>query len=338
MKKKRRKLLWIVPAALILLLGAAALFINGKLSRIRYSPGSGSFSKTSQPVDNSEITLPNIPYSSGGGGISVPSGVPLSKDGVYNILMLGTDERSAGYSTDARADSIMLLSLNEKKKTVKLVSLERAIGVPIPGMQDDWLTHTFRYGGAALTLSTVQNCFKIKVDRYVRFDFTTFTKTVDSVGGVDINLSQKESDTLTYIINVMDAGTVPKHDFNPGINHLDGTEALAYSRLRSIDSDWQRIQRQRTVVQAVINKAKTLNLLQLNALANNTLSTLQTNLTKVEIAQLLLEAPGYTGKTAEQLTIPQQGTYWGKIGQDGRDLFAIDFAKNDAILQKFLYD
>lgn len=338
MKAKRRPLLWILPAALALLLGAAGLFLNAKLSRIRYSPGSSSLSKASQPVDNSEIALPGIPYSSGSGGISVPSGAPLSKDGVYNILLLGTDERSGGYSGDARADSIMILSLNEKKKTIRLASLERAIGVPIPGMQDDWLTHTFRYGGAALTLSTVRNCFKIKVDRYVRFDFATFTQTVDSVGGVDIDLSAKEADTLSYIINVMDAGTVPKHTFAAGVNHLDGTEALAYSRLRSIDSDWQRVQRQRAVVQAVVDRAKTLNLLQLNALADHTLSTLQTNLTKVEIAQLLLEAPGYAGKKAEQLTIPQEGTYWGKVGMDGRDLIAIDFAKNDALLQKFLYD
>lgn len=338
-----KKLFLLIPAVLLLLVGTAVLFINAKLNRIHYVPTDSAASaysslpsaSSSKPGNNDGIDLPNIPYSSNNSPITVPGGTPFSKDGVFNVLFLGTDERTNGYSSFARADSIMLVSLNEKKKTIKLVSLERGVGVPIPGTgQNDWLTHTFEYGGAALTLSTVQNCFKVKVDRYIRFDFATFSKVVDAVGGVDITLSKKEADTINENMGYY-AGR--NSLVFPGLTHMDGKAALQYCRLREIDSDWQRIERQRTLVQAIITKTKSLNPLQMNALANELLPLLQTNLTKLEIAGLLVQSPNFAGKKAEQLTIPQKGTYWGQIGMGGRDMIAIDFAKNDAILQKFLY-
>lgn len=339
-KKNRKKWLLIPPALLLLLIGAAAFFINAKLDRIQYVPANETAPKfsspaASQPADDSEVDLPDIPYSSGSSSISAPPGAPFSKEGVFNILLLGTDERTNGYNDFARADSIMLVSLNEKQKTIKLVSLERGIGVPIPGSrQDDWLTHTFEYGGAALTLSTVQNCFKVKVDRYLRLDFVTFPKVIDAMGGIDMDLSPTEAEAvnndLTYYMPTEPHVTA-------GVCHIDGGAALEFCRVRDIDSDWQRIERQRRLVQAVINRAKSLSPIQLNAFADATLPLLQTNLTKLEIAGLLVQAPGLAGKQAAQMTIPQKGTYWGQVGMGGRDMIAIDFAKNDAILQDFLY-
>lgn len=243
-------------------------------------------------------------------------------------MLLGTDERTKEFNTNARADSILLLSLNKKEKTVKLVSLERATGVPIPGRNDDLLTHTFRYGGAELTLKTVQDCFKVDVEKYIRVNFYTFEQLIDSVGGVDVALEKKEADALNQLTG---AG------LTEGENHLTGAVALQYCRLRSIDSDWQRVERQRTTLQAAARKAKTLNLVELSGALDDILPLVKTNLTKGEITSLLLSAPGYLGKDFEQMTIPVKGSYWYKVGVDGREMNGIDFPKNIKILREFLY-
>ena len=104
------------------------------------------------------------------------------------------------FSSDARADSLILCSLNIKDDTIKLVSIERGTGVPIllDGYegQYDWITHTFRYGGVRLTMDTVEDCFNVQVDHYVRFNFNSFVQIVDAVGGIDLNLTEDEAKAL----------------------------------------------------------------------------------------------------------------------------------------------
>ena len=245
---------------------------------------------------------------------------------VFNVLLLGTDERVADFSIDARADSIMLLSVNRENECLRLVSLQRGMGVPILegeyAGQYDWLTHCFRYGGADLMMKEVQHCFRVEVDRYVRINFSHFEKMVDAVGGVDIWLSEAEAKYM---------------GLEAGVNHLNGTRALQYSRLRYIDSDWSRIERQRNVIEAIVVAAKGLSLWELNEAANEILPLIQTNLTKSEIVELLLFAPNVIGKEIEQMSLPAEETYGGMTGMGGRSLYAVDFEANAKILEEFLY-
>lgn len=140
--------------------------------------------------------------------------------------------------------------------------------------QYDWLTHTFRYGGADLMMREVMECFKVDVERYIRVNFATFKQGIESVGGVDINLSVAEADYLNRTDGKI---------YSAGLNHLNSKAALAYARCRKIDSDWHRIERQRNVIQAVVTKMKELSITELNDLLNNVLTLVQTNLTKLEI-------------------------------------------------------
>ena len=112
---------------------------------------------------------------------------------------------------------------------------------------------------------------------------------------------------------------------------------MAYARLRKTDSDWKRVERQRNVIQQVIYGAKGMNLLKINRFADNVLPLIKTNLTKGEVAALILIAPDFVGTTIDQMTIPQAGTYGSMIGTGGRHLFAVDFEANAKILQEFLY-
>lgn len=343
--KKRQKGLIVLASVLgviVLFIALGVAYYNSKLDMINYDDGSREIdTSTSYAVNNDELDIGDLPDApeDEDGTIEILEGDIYSDSNVMNILLLGTDERTAEFSDNARADAIMVLSLNTKDHTMKLVSIERGIGVPIPGRNDDWITHTFRYGGAALTLQTVRDCFKLDVERYVRVNFNFMSKAIDTIGGVDIELTQAEADHLNttkqeYYGSGSDIQTV-----TAGWNHLNGDTATAYARIRKIDSDWVRIERQRTVVQAAINQVKNLDIVTLNNLADELLPMIQTNLTKSEITSLLLEMPGFisAGAQLEQMTIPTYDTCWNSVGVDGRKMIGVDFEANAQILKEFFY-
>lgn len=335
---KRHKFL---TALLVILLavavigGAVMWYVWDKLNRIDYSDGKlpQQSTGTQTPTDPAEEPEEETPILMETDVADLPemeivlSTKDISEDrDVFNILLLGTDERVGEFSVDARADSIMLLSVNREENCLKLVSLQRGMGVPILegdyAGEYDWLTHCFRYGGADLMLKEVQHCLRVEVDCYVRINFNHFKQVIDAVGGVDISLTPVEAEYLG-----LPAGT----------NRLDGEKALAYSRLRAIDSDWGRIQRQRNVIQSIVYSAKNLSLLELDEAANTILPMIQTNLTKAQILDLVLFAPKVLGTEIEQMSLPAEGTYGGMTGLGGRSLYAVDFEANAAILEKFLY-
>lgn len=340
---KKHKVLTTVLAFIVVVIAAAFWFVWSKLNLLQYSNGNEQPSSAIEQSDESEAPSDDILSEQDMEGLeemapTLPDGEIVNSDAVLNILLIGTDERTPNFSTNARSDSMMILSLNKKLHTAKLVSLERGMGVPVlegpyKG-QYDWLTHIFRYGGADLLMKTVSTCFNVDVERYVRVNFNTVAQLIDSIGGVDIELTQAEADGLN---NKVYTNAVTKHPVVAGMNHLDGYDALQYSRLRFIDSDWKRVQRQRNVIQAAVNATKDMSILDINQMANDVLPLIQTNLTKTEIANLALIAPGFLGCQLDQMTLPAKGTYGSMVGMGGRHLFAVDFEKNSKILHDFLY-
>lgn len=269
---------------------------------------------------------------------TAPVGEIKTVENVINILLIGTDERTKSFNSFARSDSMILVSIDKNAKTVKLVSLERGMGVPVNAGrykgQYDWLTHIFQYGGADLLVETVEECFLVDIDNYVRMNFTSVKSIIDTVGGVEIDLTWEEVKYLNHALNEISSSQDTLH---VGVNKLDGPTTLAYARLREIDSDWYRVQRQRKVILAVVDALKGSNLLELNALADEVLPMIQTDLTIPEIAELVMYAPNFLQSTFDQMTIPASGTYGGMKGVKGRSLFAVDFEVNAQILHDFLY-
>lgn len=344
-KHKKTTAFLIFFGILVLLFLAVVLFVKSKLDKINYDDGSVNVQESeveteTEPETEEEQEIISDEEMAGleEKDISMSDMEIFSDSDVYNILLLGTDERTKKFSTNARSDSMMLLSLDKNNKSIKLVSLERGMGVPIlEGQyegQYDWLTHCFRYGGAQLVLKEVQECLRVDVDRYVRVNFNTFAQLIDSVGGVDIELTALEAQGLNGEVRT-NART--KHKVQEGMNHLDGYDALQYSRLRYIDSDWKRVQRQRNVIQSVTKQLKGMNLLEINSALDTVLPLVQTNLTQEEILDLAFFAPNVLGTDIEQMTIPAKGTYGSMKGMGGRSLYAVDFEENAKILKEFLY-
>ena len=122
------------------------------------------------------------------------------------------------------------------------------------------------------------------------------------------------------------------------MNRVNGDTALRFARLRHIDSDWQRVGRQRKVILAVVDELKSSDLAELNQLADTILPLIQTNLTKLEIAELMLYAPNFLRSQFDQMTIPKQGTYGGIKIRNGAWGFGVDYEINNDLLYRFLYE
>ena len=350
----------VVALGVVVLLAVTAfLYVNGKLDLLRYNDGSVSEmgeigAEEDQDLDGTGLTHTEA-------DMAVPEGSPFADEDVLNILLIGTDERTEAvndadafthltqldgtedtteFSDDARADSMILVSMDIKDHVIRLVSIERGTGVPIllDGYEDqyDWITHTFRYGGPKLTMKTVEECFNIEVDHFVRVNFNSFVQIVNAVGGVDIDITEMEAKALNW--EVPSNSMLIVNHVDPGLNHFDGYTALQYARLRKIDNDWKRVERQRTVIEAVLDQVKNASVMELDNLLNTVLPLIQTNFTKTEIAALLVQLPGFLGCDVQQMSLPLQGTYGVRTGMDNRLMYDPDWVVNIKALQDFLYN
>lgn len=266
-----------------------------------------------------------------------------SKD-VYNILLIGSDERTHDFSDSARGDTCMLFSINKNDGKIRIASFERAIGVKIlDGVYKgkwDWLTHTFRYGGAELMVREISESFSVEIDCYVRVNLYVFVALIDAIGGIDIELTSAEASYLNkngkFMASQVGAGK-DVQKVQKGMNHLNGATALGYARTRKIDSDWKRIQRQRKVIIAAMEQLSQSSPVKLVSILTELLPMVKTDITAGQIAELLTLLPQFLHPETEEMTIPVKGTYGSMKGMGGRSLYSLDFKKNAKALREFIY-
>lgn len=211
------------------------------------------------------IVLSRVNYSHD--TIEHSSGIELkSKSGVENILIFGEDNHQDG--KHGRSDSIILLTIDKNTKKLKLTSFMRDLYVYIPDYGYDKLNAAYAYGGAKLAAETVEYNFHIRIDNYLIVDFQSFTDMIDAVGGIDLALSREEIEYInwqSYRNHQVDTEMEldpDSYDYdyteengNTALVHLNGRQALWYARDRdSAGSDFDRTQRQRTVINTVLSK------------------------------------------------------------------------------------
>ena len=215
--------------------------------------------------------------------------------GYRNIVLLGTDTR-ADTLDEGRSDCIIIASINEKTKEIKLTSVYRDSYLQIPGRSFDKVTHAYAYGGPALSMSTLNTNLDLDIKEFVAINFYVVMDVVDAVGGVNIEVDSAE---LQYINNYIDSinkeeGKDGKHITTTGTQNLSGVQALAYARIRyTSGGDYKRTERMREVLMAVLNKAKKMNIGQLNKLADQILPSVNTNISSTEILSLIPQVASY---------------------------------------------
>lgn len=262
----------------------------------------------------------------------------MSKPGVKNILVMGTDERNSDETT--RSDAMILLSINERSRKITMTSILRDCYVPIAGHGENRINTAYRFGGAALTIQTIEENFKIAIDGYVKIDFYSFVDIVDAVGGVEIDVDEGEKEYVNGYLNEINAllGAEFGDGYlqNSGKLLLNGKQALSYARIRYIGSDFQRTERQREIVEAVLKQAKTLNPVKLYRLTDTVLPEVVTDLDDHTLAVMMMKAIFYLGYDMEQNRIPMDGT-WSNSNIDGKAVLQIDFNANIQGIQDIIY-
>lgn len=222
--------------------------------------------------------------------IEVNEGVEESLKGYRNIVLLGLDAREDSFETGNRSDCIMIVSLNQDTKEVKIASVYRDTYLNIDGHGLDKVTHAYSYGGPKLALSTLNKNLDLNISEFVAINFDTVHTVVDSVGGVNIKIEEDELKYINNYINGIDKqfGTTTEKVTTTGWHNLNGVQALAYSRIRYTDGgDYKRAERMRDVLIAVFEKAKSLNISELNSLSNTILPHVSTNIDVNEAISML---------------------------------------------------
>ena len=264
-----------------------------------------------------------------------------SKD-VTNILLVGTDSRQKG-TKRSRTDTMIILSIDKKNNRVTMTSVLRDTYVTIPGVGKNRLNAAFVFGGPKLLFKTFDENFGIHLDKYVQIDFYNFIKLVDAVGGVDLKLSADEINVMnkTYIPYIdkslkkkTTANLIKKN--NTGIYHLNGIQALAYSRVRYVGTDFARTERQRKVISQIIKKTKKLSVSELNDLADIVLPMITTNLSQGEVMSLLVNAKEYLNYKIVNGRMPINGSY-KYMTVRGASVLGVNFAKNKKYWYKLVY-
>ncbi len=250
--------------------------------------------------------------------------IPIS-DNVINILLVGQDRRPG--QSRQRSDSMILCTINKSTKSLTMTSFLRDTWVYIPNRYYERLNVPYAIGGFKLLNNTLKHNFGVTVDYNVEVDFSGFEEIINLIGGVDINLSAAEAKYFTRYFG---------KEFLPGVQTLNGEKALVYARIRALDNDLVRSTRQRTVINAVINKCKGLDISQLYGLVKNVLPMVTTNMSDGEILGLLLElVPMLSDLTINSQRIPADGAYQFK-SIDGKSVIYLspnNLEKNIQILK-----
>ena len=240
---------------------------------------------------------------------------------VYNLLLLGNDSRSD--DTNERTDVMLLVSLNRDTETITLVSFLRDIYLPIPGYYAHRLNTANVLGGPTLTVETIEENFRIDIHGYAAVNFSAFVAIVDALGGVELSLSADEA-------RVVGCGE------SAGDYHLTGEQALAYCRIRSLDSDFGRTERQRKLLDALWQDAKGTSLSDAYSLMTELLPQITTDVSPAECLSLLATAARMDDYTLRSARIPADGT-WTDASIDGMAVLQLDFQANAGYLQNLLY-
>lgn len=250
---------------------------------------------------------------------------PNISEDYYNVLLIGCD-KSDGESQ--RSDSMILVTIDKVHQKIKLTSFMRDLWVSIPGYDDGRLNAAYSYGGAELLMKTINQNFSINVNDYVMVDFEMFEKLIDGLGGVSVDITEDEAD----FINETSHAKV-----HSGVNTLNGDYALIYCRIRYLDSDFNRTQRQRKVMNSIMKKTVSQNPITTLSVMSDILPLITTDISPLSLTLKAFGAIGYLNYGNDQFRLPIDDGYTSEMIY-GQDVLVPDIDENTKALHSFIYE
>ncbi len=255
---------------------------------------------------------------------------------VINILLLGVDAREG--ETVSRSDTMMIVSIDKNSGKMKITSFLRDSYVEIPGYGWTKLNAACSRGGVDLVWDTLEYNFKIKIDNYMKVDFIAFEKLIDSLGGVNVPITEKEAKYLneTWYEWTL-TGNQLTYDSGDSV-HLNGEEALMFCRIRKLDSDFERTRRQRETISGIKQEMMHTNPIELLRLSNSVLPHIETDITSSKMISLGVGAIfKYLHYDIESLGVPIDGT-WHSENKPAGSCLVFDIDDTAETLYNYIYN
>lgn len=266
-----------------------------------------------------------------------------SEEGIINILLAGTDGRPG--EKNSRSDAMMILTVDNKNKSLKITSLERDSYVDIPGHGKQKLTHAYAYGGINLLTKTIEDNFKVDIQNYAVVDFYSFMDIIDAVGGVTVNINKSEIKELnkfipeTYNWNKSNNKGSIQYIKDYGTKTLNGYQALAFSRIRKNDSTAERDRRQREVIEGVMTSVKKLPITKYPQLLDTILPYIKTNMKPAQILSIGTKILSIGDFNIKQMNFPIDDGVHSTGGIYGHSGWVLRFEESSLdILHDFIFN
>lgn len=316
-KGKARRIVCLVLSILLLLGGSGLIYYYTVLNSMNFV----DISEPANKPNNTGATTATIGELSGSGTqLTIGDGQLLQDSKVLNVMLFGEDNK--GEDDHGRTDTMILMSVDNRHKKLKLTSFQRDTYVYIPGYGNDKINAAYTIGGPKLTIQTIEANFGIKIDRYAVVDFDSFIKIIDTLGGIDMEVTKDEIEYINYQMYKNGQAKEWSTIKDPaGVVHLNGQEALWYARNRGLTKgedgneigisgdDWDRTSRQRKLIEKVFNDMKSADLTQIISIVSSVGPMITTNLKKDEITALVSHAPTYLSYEVVQNYVPTEGLW-----------------------------
>lgn len=317
-QRRKRKLILFIIEVLVILILLAALFVIIKLNKLN----------NTGDLDEDKLN------------INIDAKTQELLDGYTNIALFGIDNRSTGKYESGNSDCIMIASINNDTKEVRLISVYRDSFLAVDDNDNlRKLNAAYAKGGPTGAVAALNKNLDLDIKEYVAVDFNAVMEVVDALGGIELDITSKEAETMKIYINEMNEvmGTNGTAVSGPGLQTVNGIQALAYCRDRySGGDDYGRTERQRTVISKIVEKAKAASLPTLNKVIDELFPDISTSLSSSEILGLAASIKDYELADTQgwpfQLTTERMG---GKLGDV---VVPTDLETNVNLLHQYLFD
>ena len=261
--------------------------------------------------------------------------------GYTNIALFGVDARDSNMSSGTRSDAIIIASINNDTKKVRLVSVYRDTILEVPDSDGSYtvkVNAAYAYGGAELAIQTLNSNLDLNISEYITINWEGLTRAIDAIGGVQIHVEEDELDMLNACLveQIRVTGIYSEGVFTTGDLTLNGAQATAYSRIRSTGrGDITRTERQREVITSMVNKLKKSDLGTIDSVIDQIFPYISTSISEDEMYDLASSMLSYS--LDESLGFPIRFGYFSSDSK-GSCIAAENLQENVIALQRFLFN
>lgn len=333
MNKKSGKVtkIFIIIFSIILIIAIGiAIYLYSKLSKINY-----------EEIDKSDLAVNEELYDIVKDNVDSQLSEKEFND-VVNFVLFGSDSRDVNSMEAGRSDTIIIVSINPKNKSIKLISIPRDTYVTVPGYGKTKINHAYAYGKEQLSIKTINTNFEMNLTEYATIDFSGLVNIINDIGGIELTITDEE-------MNYINAGAVYGAQYTgntvPNLTHsgkvlLSGEQALAHSRNRKVGNDFTRASRQRDVIEALINKISDMDINQILSLSDEFLKEIKTNINVTNYVGLLTSILANKNEYLNNITSVQVPSSEYASGEmiNGIYYFVSDIEKAKQDMYKIIYE